>query len=970
MSQEKGNKSDQDEGEEALVEQWFMAIDKKTNEPYYYNQKGDTSTTPPPGFKGPSPEQQRRLATRKTSFFGNQPNIRLEPQSNNPRPGVSGTIQRRGMSVVNWLNPFAPELGIGEKRGTVLRALYGHVARYEDELTVRPGQTLIGIEQVEGGAWWIAELNGKRGHIPANYVEVVERDEEGRPKKDANYGASPSGWYQAQAEEAPKRPPKPAYLAGKQVPRDLRAQIRDEKRTSTGKPLKWLYLCHTWGYAFALFALITGAFTILWYSESSQELGNSTKKQMLGTYHSWTAPVVICMGVVSFVFEYFWGLKRRNGDGLSSIPLRSILYVGLSAPCFTSYATIITGVVGCFTAILNFVMFMNNEEGVGQPQGFIPQVSLTKISTWTWTEIVIMGGFLFVNLFLFGLRYYIVESDRQACLRSSLTEDCLSALAPVAKGFGTSLDFTCALVLIPVLRAALNRISKIEVSPNKTLASVVPLKKSIAFHKVVAYAIFIGSVGHIAFHYANFALAPQASINKFGATALWTGGGITLAFVILFCAAHSSVRRSNYEAFWWSHHVFLIAFPLLLAHGPKVWYFAIVTFPAYAIDRIIRTKRGTHRFYVDYVRFSHPVLRLNFFPERLDQFQFQAGQYLRLIVPHISENESHPFTISSSWGDLERDGYVSVHIRIQSKGSWTYNVMEYFRLLAGASTDEINGKPAPFEKYFAHFDNSGVVQRGKYMGPDGKPLLRIDGPHSAPAQLYSSYQDVMVIGLGIGLTPAAAILSDVTRHKWRKGFSPETLRLYWIVRHSELESFDWFVETLVDISKRVMSDRNAGAITGHNRLSINVYVTSVPSTTQVEKPSVQRSQRNLLRERQRNATGTREAGTMDTDDLGFNMDTLKTLLKNPTVSSQEQRKLQFEKFNEFDEPNRLGDIWIWNGRPVWEQIFQINRDTRLHNVSEIGVTYCGAPAVARAVRDNCNRFSGPECKYTLNQEVF
>ena len=58
------------------------------------------------------------------------------------------------------------------------------------------------------------------------------------------------------------------------------------------------------------------------------------------------------------------------------------------------------------------------------------------------------------------------------------------------------------------------------------------------------------------------------------------------------------------------------------------------------------------------------------------------------------------------------------------------------------------------------------------MGPDGTQLLRIDGPHTAPAQHYGTYHTVMLVGAGIGLTPSAAIIRAILRYKWKKGYKP------------------------------------------------------------------------------------------------------------------------------------------------------------------------------------------------------
>jgi len=78
----------------------------------------------------------------------------------------------------------------------------------------------------------------------------------------------------------------------------------------------------------------------------------------------------------------------------------------------------------------------------------------------------------------------------------------------------------------------------------------------------------------------------------------------------------------------------------------------------------------------------------------------------------------------------------------------------------------------PFVLELSHMDKNGKKQRGKYTGPDNLPLVQVDGPHAAPAQHYSDYTEIMLVGAGIGLTPSSSILQSVLRHKWKKGFHP------------------------------------------------------------------------------------------------------------------------------------------------------------------------------------------------------
>ena len=48
---------------------------------------------------------------------------------------------------------------------------------------------------------------------------------------------------------------------------------------------------------------------------------------------------------------------------------------------------------------------------------------------------------------------------------------------------------------------------------------------------------------------------------------------------------------------------------------------------------------------------------------------------------------------------------------------------------------------------------SGQVVSGKHFAWDAKtPLLRVDGPHAAPAQHYIDYNNVMIVGAGMFIT--------------------------------------------------------------------------------------------------------------------------------------------------------------------------------------------------------------------------
>ena len=87
---------------------------------------------------------------------------------------------------------------------------------------------------------------------------------------------------------------------------------------------------------------------------------------------------------------------------------------------------------------------------------------------------------------------------------------------------------------------------------------------------------------------------------------------------------------------------------------------------------------------------------------------------------------------------------------------------------------------------------------------------------------------------------------------------------------------------------------------------------------------------------------------------------------NPTVDS----KGQIKKMRNPNAPNRLQDIWIWNGRPYWDDIFHYVKEQRQHN--DIGVCFCGAPVIGADLREMCEKHSKVDdgVLFSLHKENF
>ena len=274
--------------------------------------------------------------------------------------------------------------------------------------------------------------------------------------------------------------------------------------------------------------------------------------------------------------------------------------------------------------------------------------------------------------------------------------------------------------------------------------------------------------------------------------------------------------------------------------------------------------------------------------------------------------------------------------------TWTRKLKEYLELLSG-------GQSFPF--FFRRRDARGDTQLGRLNGPDNAPILRVDGPHYAPSEHYTNYRTVMLVGAGIGLTPCASVLCALTKYRWKKNFNPEVLYFYWIVRQSEVDGFQWLVHMLTELSYELKKSLQHGQIEKRYYCEIHIYITGVAKDP-IKVADLHRAKKVF------NASS---------DDVSpsFSADELYRMMCNPEVSSKTQVAAMKEKdrsVTELSTRNRLQNIWVWEGRPHWDQVFREVRDQRQH--SDIGVCFCGAPVIGADLVEMCQKYSDIKDKVT------
>ncbi|KAI3468677.1 hypothetical protein Pfo_025340 [Paulownia fortunei] len=473
-----------------------------------------------------------------------------------------------------------------------------------------------------------------------------------------------------------------------------------------------------------------------------------------------------------------------------------------------------------------------------------------------WRRIWVLTLWIMIMIGLFTWKFYQYKQKNAFKIMGY----CLLT----AKGAAETLKFNMALILLPVCR---NTITWLRSSK---MGYFVPFDDNINFHKTIAAAIVVGIILHAGNHLAcDFPRLINESDSTYDLYLIHDFGdhkpkymdlirgieGVTgilmvIFMIIAFTLATRWFRRSliklpkpldrltGYNAFWYSHHLFVFVYILLIIHGTflylvhhwykkTTWMYLAVPVLLYAGERTLRFFRSG--FY------SVRLLKVAIYPgsvltlqmSKPPQFKYKSGQYMFVQCPAVSPFEWHPFSITSA----PDDDYLSIHIR--QLGDWTH---ELKRVFSEACEPPVGGK-------------SGLL-RADETTKKSLPKLLIDGPYGAPAQDYMKYDVLLLVGLGIGATPFISILKDLLNNivkmeeqadsisdfsrysdqsvgsfdsssvnkvspKRKKTMRTTNAYFYWVTR--EQGSFDWFKGVMNEVAE--LDQR--GVIEMHN------YLTSV-----------------------------------------------------------------------------------------------------------------------------------------------
>ncbi|CAK7336885.1 unnamed protein product [Dovyalis caffra] len=565
-----------------------------------------------------------------------------------------------------------------------------------------------------------------------------------------------------------------------------------------------------------------------------------------------------------------------------------------------------------------------------------------------WQRVWVMALWIGVMAGLFAYKY--VQYRRRAAYL--VMGNCVC----MAKGAAEVLKLNMALILLPVCRNTLTWLR------NKTkLGVAVPFDDNLNFHKVIAVGIAVGVGIHAISHLAcDFPRLLHASEEKWELmepffkdqpSSYWhfvkskegvTGILMVVLMAIAFTLATPWFRRNKlnlptwlkkltgFNAFWYSHHLFVIVYTLLVVHGyylylthdwykKTTWMYLAVPVLLYGSERLIRALRSSIKAVNIQKVAIYPGNVLALHMSKPQGFRYKSGQYMFVNCAAVSPFEWHPFSITSAPGD----DYLSVHIR--TLGDWTRQLRTVF---SEACQPPPNGK-------------SGLLRADSFQGNSPNfPRVLIDGPYGAPAQDYKKYEVVLLVGLGIGATPMISIVKDIVSNirameeeedalengtngignspltktsspnaqKRKENFKTRRAYFYWVTR--EQGSFDWF--------KGVM---NEVAELDHNHvIELHNYCTSVYEEGDARSALIAMLQ------------------------------SINHAKNGVDIVSGTRVKSHFAK-------------------PNWRNVYK--RTALNHPDSRVGVFYCGAPALTKELRQLALDFSHKtSTKFDFHKENF
>jgi NADPH oxidase len=823
------------------------------------------------------------------------------------------------------------------------QVLYNYFPSDDTQIPLEAGQVLSVYYKDDSG-WWdgMNEDTGERGLFPSTYVEEIFDYQPATGKAaqefDSNYTA-----VEFEAKSAPGAARAEPLLAGGKKPAELEYSNDPFKKTTTRYGM-WANNMSMYT-GFGMFLAGVGGLT------------TSLVGLDVLFHESILLIVAIGYGFIVSIYE----LRAKTVTPTSSM-VSFVFYLLTPFPFYATYFTLFPAILLNMSAFVHLkswtlkeaIKIPTSKKGHKKENicvrlaNYIPNVrrqNRAGLETFKFLWIA-------VNIYVCAdtLRWWYGEIDRRRIGASTVplgNEFPFTYYLPWARAFGTGLNLTCTVIMLPVSRTFIRGLydysTQNQSCSSRTLRSILwlfPLDRALHFHIKTGWLILFYAFGHTFAHMINAGLVWDQVLDFYGWSPLLSGFFLWILMFFLYPGVLPSVKHGHFELFWYGHQIFFGFFALCLIHGrgsfgPNYWKWFIVPGTIYIFERIYREYAAYQTVpLISVTNMDGTVLSIEFSKTAMPN-GYLEGQYVFLNAPWISKGQWHPFTISSA----PQEETVTIHIRVQGEKSWTRQLRDYLTLFGpdGASYFEL-----------ADQTDKGVFL-GKKFGPSGEKILRLYGPHAAPTQHVPEYPVDMIVGSGIGVTPVCSTIQSIVYHRWKFNIGtsyPDHAYFVWVCSHRDIDYFRWMIRIVKECQDEIYNMRSKNDALAGKTFEVHVYVTSAPDNAVAEVPVVDDDILFWGKPRKEDRNVAKTEGPFTEVDLYMTM-------KAPPK-----------------EDVHMGDVIIHNGRPDWDTIFTTVSDRHIAN--PIGVAFCGNPRIGKDLKRMCKNHTNVERRtfFTLHKENF
>ena len=302
----------------------------------------------------------------------------------------------------------------------------------------------------------------------------------------------------------------------------------------------------------------------------------------------------------------------------------------------------------------------------------------------------------------------------------------------------------------------------------------------IMFHRWLGRWVIILGVLHFAWYLSYWGEEKALDTNtEFNRASNLYGFFSLFSALLIGATSISWIRRKRFQAFFWSHYLFVAYYCLACYHTAKFRPWAIAAAVVYGLDRLIRFFWGLYPRRATLTVKDGNMLQVRFAKHPLARHR--PGQYVFLNFPQLAPLEWHPFTLSS--GPYEE----TCEVHIKALGNHT----------------------------------SALLQKASLTNT---LWVRCDGPYGRLSLNHKRFPALILCGGGVGVTPLIALLKTLYHVNVtpaaaaKKPISATTTNVYFVWAVPTEQVVSWFADVFDEVMEK------AGK-SGYPNLRLFIHVT-------------------------------------------------------------------------------------------------------------------------------------------------